>query len=200
MEHLNAKSISLTAIFAALYYVMSYLPGIPAIGVPGVKIQLEACMASVFGLILGPYLGALATLVGVFVAWALPPGSMSVTGLAFLPSPVINAFLVGLIYKGRWRMAFAILAPLIAVFWLLPPAQPIEQNFIVGVAAMWDKILALLLIAPTAVLMKRTFEVPSGESEESEKIRSENKKRIDWPFILSILSAILILALSLIHI
>jgi len=192
MEHLNSKNIALTAVFAALYYVMSYLPGIPAIGVPGVKIQLEACMASVFGLILGPYLGALATLVGVTVAWALPPGSASPQSLIFLPSPVINAFIVGLIYDRRWKIASAILAPLVLAFWFLPPAQPPEQNFIVGVAAMWDKVLALALIAPTVMLMQKL----AVSSVKNEPMKNKVKKLgINWVIIiLATLSAILMLA------
>ncbi|MEM2702840.1 MAG: ECF transporter S component, partial [Candidatus Bathyarchaeia archaeon] len=126
MKHLSSKKIAFTAAFAALYYIMSYLPGIPAIGVPGIKIQMEACMASVFGLILGPYLGALAVFLGVFVAWALPPGSASPQSLIFLPSPVINALIVGLLYSGQWKAASTILSALIAAFWFLPPVQPIE--------------------------------------------------------------------------
>jgi len=184
MRHLETRSISLVAIFSALYYVMSYLPGIPAIGVPGVKIQLEACMASVFGLILGPYLGALASFMGVFVSWALPPGSMSPSGLVFLPSPVINAFLVGLIHGKKWKSAFAILAVLVAAFWFLPPAQPTEQYFLIGVAAMWDKILALLLIVPTTILMERTLKI----SRVAERTLGRAEK-LTIPFVLSLLAS-----------
>lgn len=186
MKHLNSKNISLTAVFAALYYVMSYLPGVPAIGIPNIKIQLEACMASVFGLILGPYLGALATLLGVSIAWALPPGSMSIIGLIFLPSPVINALCVGLIYEGKWKQASAILALLIAGFWLLPPTQPAEQNFMVGIAATWDKILALLLIAPSSTLIRRFFGGHAGEA-------AGKRGKYEWIIILSLISALLMM-------
>lgn len=194
MKHLNSKNVALTAIFAALYYVMSYLPGIPAIGVPGVKIQLEACMASVFGIILGPCLGALAALLGVSVAWALPPGGMSPQGLLFLPSPVINALISGLIYNGRWKTASIMLAVLVAAFWLLPPTQPLEENFIVGVAAMWDKILALLLIVPAAILTQRLkTPIEVGASTLSERSGGASHREVNWIQILALISAILIL-------
>jgi len=188
MKHLETRSLALTAIFSALYYVMSYLPGIPAIGVPGVKIQLEACIASVFGLVLGPYLGALAAFVGVLVAWALPPGSMGINNLIFLPSPVINAFLVGLIYNKRWKSAFVILAVLVAAFWFLPPAQPTEQYFLVGVAAMWDKILALFLIVPAVMLMEKLLKTAKIVEKAPEK-----PEKLNVAFILSLLASILIL-------
>jgi len=141
-------------------------------------------MASVFGLILGPYLGALASFMGVFVSWALPPGSMSPSGLVFLPSPVINAFLVGLIHGKKWKSAFAILAVLVAAFWFLPPAQPTEQYFLVGVAAMWDKILALLLIVPTTILMERTLKI----SRVAERTLGRAEK-LTIPFVLSLLAS-----------
>jgi len=146
-------------------------------------------MASVFGLVLGPYLGALAAFLGVLVAWALPPGSMGVNNLIFLPSPVINAFIVGLIYNRRWKAAFAVLAVLVAAFWFMPPAQPTAQNFIIGVAAMWDKVLALFLIIPTAILMERTLK-SSGKSELGKQGTPE---RTNLAFLLSLLSAILVL-------
>ncbi|MCX8171599.1 MAG: ECF transporter S component [Candidatus Bathyarchaeota archaeon] len=194
MKHLSSKNIALTAVFASLYYVMSYLPGIPAIGVPGVRIQLEACMASVFGLILGPYLGALATFLGVLVAWALPPGSMSPQSLIFLPSPIINALIVGFIYGGRWKIATMILAALVAAFWFLPPAQPLEQNFVVGIAAMWDKLLALFLVAPSVILMRKLGRSAyHGALPLDKEVVGDAGRRISWLSITVLLSAILIL-------
>ncbi|MEM1529956.1 MAG: ECF transporter S component [Candidatus Bathyarchaeia archaeon] len=187
MEHLNSRKIALIAIFAALYYAMSYLPGIPAIGAPKVKIQLEAFMASIFGLILGPYLGALTAFLSGFVAWVLPPGSPGPIGLVMLPAMVINALVTGLIYNGRWKSASMLLSLLIVFFWLLPPSHPIEQNFLVGIAATWDKILALLLMVPTAHLMKRISH-PESSTTIHEKV-----KKFNWASFLSLVSAILVL-------
>lgn len=192
MEHLDSRKIALTSVFAALYYLMSFLPGVPAIGVPGVKIQIEACMASIYGLILGPYLGALAALVGVFTAWALPPGGMSLKGLVFLPSPVINALTVGLICGGRWMAAFLLLGLLNIAFWLLPPAQPIQENFIVGVAAMWDKILALFLI-PCIVLLTKILIFKESEGKLSDEKSGRRVRKYNLATIFSLLAATLIL-------
>jgi hypothetical protein len=189
MRHLTSRNVALTAIFAALYYVISYLPGIPAIGVPGVNIQLGACVASVFGLVLGPYLGALAAFVGALVSWALPPGNMGLANLIFLPSPVLNAFLVGLIYNKRWKHAFVILTILTVVFWFLPPAQPTRDYFIIGVSAMWDKILALLLIIPTIMLMEKISQSPAKSTRET----SGKNKKTNLAPLLSMLAAVLII-------
>ncbi|MEM2906632.1 MAG: ECF transporter S component, partial [Candidatus Odinarchaeota archaeon] len=53
-------NITLIALIAALYVVISILPGIPV--APGVEIQFEAGFAVVIGVLLGPYIGFLTAL------------------------------------------------------------------------------------------------------------------------------------------
>jgi hypothetical protein len=143
----------LVAIFAALYYVLSLiLPSLYAIGVPNLQISLEALIASVFGLVLGPYLGALAALLGVSITWVFPPISLSLYSVPFLLSPPLNALAVGFVYYKKWKWAFAMFGLLIAAFLFLPPSQPLIDNYIVPIAVLWDKIIALLLIIPTVML------------------------------------------------
>jgi uncharacterized membrane protein len=155
MFKLTTRNTALIAVFAALYYVLSIIsPYIPAIGIPDIKIQLEALIASVFGLILGPYLGFLAAFMGAFVAWVLPPGSMSSYGMPFLLSPPLNALVVGLIYYRKWKQAFVTLGVLIVAFLFLPPSQPLTEFWYVSVAVIWDKVIALLLILPCAKFSK----------------------------------------------
>jgi hypothetical protein len=146
---LSTKSIALAAIFAALYYGLSVLPGIPVVGLGNLKIELEASFASVLGIILGPFLGSLTAFVGTSMAWALPPSSGDPYGLPFIMAPVINALIVGLVYVKRWREAFIVFAVVIAGFWLMPLSQPLNQYYYVAVAATFDKIIALFLIIPT---------------------------------------------------
>lgn len=144
--------MALVVIFAALYYVLSLVsPYVPSVGLPDLKIQLEALIASVFGLILGPYLGALAAFSGALMTWVLPPGSMSPLGAPFLLSPPINAMVVGFIFYRKWKWGFALLGILIAAFVFLPPCQPLVEHWGVAVAVLWDKIIALLLIIPIAL-------------------------------------------------
>ncbi|MFQ5999424.1 MAG: ECF transporter S component [Candidatus Bathyarchaeia archaeon] len=162
MVKLTTRNIALIAVFAALYYILSIIsPYVPAIGVPDIKIQLEALIASVFGLILGPYLGFLTAFMGAFVAWVLPPGSMSSYGMPFLLSPPFNALVVGLIYYRKWKQAFVILGLLIAAFLFLPPSQPFTEFWYVSVAVIWDKVIALLLIVPSAKFAKQFSSIKS---------------------------------------
>jgi len=164
MVKLTTRHIALISVFAALYYVLSIIsPYVPAVGVPEIKIKLEALMASVFGLILGPYLGFLTAFMGAFVAWVLPPGSMSSYGMPFLLSPPLNALVVGLIYYRKWKQAFVTLGVLITAFLFLPPSQPLTEFWYVGVAVIWDKVIALLLIVPSAKFTK-LFSSPKSVS------------------------------------
>jgi len=146
---LTTKNVALVAIFAALYYVLSLFTfNISAPGVSQVQISLFALVASVFGLVLGPYLGTVAAFLGVFVAWTLPPSGMTPYGFPFLLSPPLNAFVTGSIFYKKWKVAFLAFAVLIAAFLFTPPVQPLAENLIIVAAVLADKIFALLLIVP----------------------------------------------------
>jgi ECF transporter S component (folate family) len=162
---LSTRNIALAAVFAALYYVLSLIsPKIPSIGVPGLNIQLEALMASVFGFVLGPYLGGLTALLGAFVTWVLPPAGMTPAGVPFLLSPPLNAMIVGFIFYKKWKWAFASLSLLILAFLFLPPSQPITTNYYVPIAVLWDKIIAVILIIPTAMVLSKRLSNPRNAS------------------------------------
>jgi hypothetical protein len=159
MEHhemkLTTKSIALMAVFAALYYITSLIsPFIPAAGIPEITIKLEALIASIFGILMGPYLGFLTALLGATITWILPPSGGISYGLPFLLSPPLNALVVGLIFYKKWRYAFGVLAVLILAFWFLPPSQPLSEFWYVGFAVTWDKIIALALIFPVVKLAR----------------------------------------------
>jgi hypothetical protein len=146
---LTTKNVALVAIFAALYYVLSLFTfNISAPGVSQVQISLFALVASVFGLVLGPYLGTVAAFLGTFVAWTLPPSGMTPYGFPFLLSPPLNAFVTGSIFYKKWKVAFLAFAVLIAAFLFTPPVQPLTENLIIVAAVLADKIFALLLIVP----------------------------------------------------
>ncbi len=190
--HLTTRKIALIAIFSALYYVMSFMPGIKiATGAVNTSIQIEAFMASVFGLILGPYIGAITAFMGALLAWLLPPGIPSLTSAIFLPSPIINAFTVGLIYRGKWKPAFVTLAAVILAFWILPATQPWTEYSYVGFFVMWDKIGALLLIPPSAILLKKATKNKTN-IEPISNLQAK-KQTINVSFVLIVASAVSIL-------
>ncbi|MEM2098233.1 MAG: ECF transporter S component [Candidatus Bathyarchaeia archaeon] len=143
---ITTRQIALIAIFAALYYILSLVsPHIP-IGIGDVHINLEALVATVFGLVLGPYLGTATAFLGALVTWTL--SGMSPANFPFLLSPPINALITGLIYYKKWKWSFLIFSALIIAFLFTPPVQPLTENGIVAAAVIFDKLIALLLILP----------------------------------------------------
>ena len=90
----NARDISLISILAALYYVISIFPGIPIIGGKG-RIDIATSITPIFGILLGPWKGSLTSLIGVLLAWILPPGSPTIYSLIFLPAPILSSFVSG---------------------------------------------------------------------------------------------------------
>jgi len=166
MTQVGAKRTSITvtlvAVFAALYVVLSILPGIPVVGLPEMKIELEAAVASVFGIVLGPYLGALAAFIGTIAAFFYH--GASVFDVIFIFNPALNAFIIGLIFRKKWKIAFVMLAVIIAAFWFTPVATPMNENWYVALVATFDKIVALLLIIPIATVRveKAKYEYLTG--------------------------------------
>jgi biotin transporter BioY len=152
---LTTRNIALIAIFAALYYIFSLISIRIPISISGISISLEALIATVFGLVLGPYLGAATAFLGAFVTWTLPPSSMSLFGLPFLLSPPINALVTGLIYYKKWKWGFLFFSGLIIAFLFTPPVQPLTENSIVAIAVLFDKIIAVLLILPLVKFAKQ---------------------------------------------
>lgn len=152
--------IALVASFAALYIVLSLIsPFIPAIGIPDIKIRLEASFASLFGFVLGPYLGASAALIGTLGATMLHGATLF--DLIFVFNPALNALIVGLVLRKQWKVAFAMFALTILAFWLTPICAPLSEYWSVGLGANFDKILALLLIIPISRIMQQ------GRKDES---------------------------------
>lgn len=153
---ITTRNLALIAIFAALYYILSLItPYIPAIGAPDIKISLEALIATIFGIVLGPYLGCATAFLGAFVSFALPPVGMAPTALPFLLSPPINALVSGSIFYKKWKLGFAAFAVLIIAFLFTPPVQPLTENYTVAAAVLFDKIIALFLILPLVKFAKR---------------------------------------------
>ena len=59
---LSTNEVALTVCFTALYVVFGFLKISPIIGLPGQAITAAAIMAPLIGIILGPYIGTLTTL------------------------------------------------------------------------------------------------------------------------------------------
>ena len=114
-------------IFAALYAVFSLVSLFPIIGALGRFITLGAVLAPVIGMLLGPYVGVLATSIGGFVGWTVTQ-SGAFGFVSFIPGS-FSAVTAGLLINGErgvsavlYLIVFLSMAffPLIGPAWLFP--------------------------------------------------------------------------------
>lgn len=123
---LSSRQITVIAIFAALYAVISRLPGIPIFG-GGSKIELVVILDPIVGILLGPWIGGLTSLLGNFVAWIIP--SVSFYGFLNLPVGPVAAVVSGSLARNtknaNWKFAVAIYAVLMGFWYLTAPGRAV---------------------------------------------------------------------------
>ncbi len=119
---ISTKDVAFLAIFSALsVIVIKIVPGIPIVGVSGSSIKFDAAIAPIYGMVLGPYLGFLAALIGGLLTAGSP--------FSFLTSfsPAISAMIAGFLTSEKvtqrvkipaWIAAAAILGALIAGWYM----------------------------------------------------------------------------------
>ena len=121
---LPSRQVTMIAIFAALYAVISRLPGIPIIG-GGSKIEPVVILDPIVGILLGPWIGGLTSFLGNFVAWIIP--SVSFYGLLNLPTGPIAAIVSGSLARNtknsNWKFAVIVYAILMLLWYLTPPGR-----------------------------------------------------------------------------
>jgi len=113
---MSAREIALTAIFAALSWTVSeFVPGIPIIGASGSRISFDASLAPIYGVIVGPYLGFLAAVIGGLAA----AGTLFTILTSFCTG--ISAFVAGMLTTKKvgktlhgWIFSAAAIAILLA--------------------------------------------------------------------------------------
>jgi len=121
---LSSRQIAVIAIFAALYAIISRLPGLPIIGV-GTRIELTIILDPIVGILLGPWTGGLTSLLGNFVAWIIP--TTTFYGLLNLPCGPIAAIVSGSLTRNtksaNWKFAVIVYAVLMGLWYLTPPGR-----------------------------------------------------------------------------
>ena len=170
---LNTREIALISAFAAAQVVMSRLPGIPTIGVQSGKIEPTVILVPIIGIILGPWIGGLATFLGNFIAWLIP--SVTFFGMLMLPTGPIGAIVAGALAKNdkrsNWKIAALILSVLIALYYISPIGIQVPFYAFIHLVA-----LALILIFRGKV---------------SDLIRSDDKQKSTWGTAIASFSGIM---------
>ncbi|MEM4480922.1 MAG: ECF transporter S component [Candidatus Bathyarchaeia archaeon] len=114
----SAKNVALMTVFTALSFIIcKFIPGIPIVGVPDAQIKFDAAVAPLYGMIIGPYLGFLAALIGGLIAAGSP--FTVLTSFCTAVSAMVAGFLtLEIVSKNSriqgWQASAIILAALIA--------------------------------------------------------------------------------------
>ena len=165
-ERQNARLIAIVATFAVVYFLFRMIPTFAMVGVSSGTFSLSDSIAALYGIILGPFTGAISVILGTILAIAFGR-PMIFLGLDFLPS-AMDALVVGLVMRKK-RLAATILY---LVFFIMFLANPYTAIFVpVSVSFLnlnsfffypWLHLIALLvLISP---LSKKAAEWVNGAS------------------------------------
>lgn len=166
---LSAQEVAFVAVFAAFSaVVIEFLPGIPIIGVSGSNIKFDAVLAPIYGLIIGPYLGFLAALIGGLITAGSPFSILT----SF--SPAVSALVAGFLTQKKvgsgeskikgWMLASLVLFLLILGWYMTGVGQRAPFYPILHVAG-----LALILVTRDRIADK--FEGKKVE-EKSWQVKS----------------------------
>jgi predicted membrane protein len=129
---LNTKKVTLIAMLASAYAVLSLLPGMPMIGAEGTTIDMVRMLEIGYGLVLGPVYGPAAAFIGAVVGKMLKGGGF---GLFFTPLAAVSAFIAAMLGRGikrGWIGAAGVLGALTAGWYLFEtgrtvPLYPVIQ-------------------------------------------------------------------------
>ncbi len=129
---MNTKKVTLIAMLASAYAVLSLLPGMPMIGAEGTTIDLVRILEIGYGLVLGPVYGPAAAFIGAVVGKMLKGGGF---GLFFTPLAAVSAFIAAMLGRGikrGWIGAAGVLGALTAGWYLFEtgrtvPLYPVIQ-------------------------------------------------------------------------
>ena len=154
LNKISTKQLALISVFAALIVIVTRLPGIPIIG--GGEIKLSVVLYPVIGLVLGPWIGFVAAILGNFIAWIIP--TSTIFGLLTIPAGAIAAFISGCLSHGsgklNWKVAVAVLLLLDALWYLSPvgleaPFYPILHLAALGLVLIFQNRILIYVHSPS---------------------------------------------------
>lgn len=143
------RLVPLAATFAAVYGTLRLIPFSLWIGGFGRTFTATEFVAPLFGILLGPYVGSVAGVVGTFLAIILT-GRMNFFGLDFL-TVLANALVLGFLIRKRWLLSLLLYSILLALFFVHPATlhfMPITfGNGRVQVPFVWLHMVAWMILA-----------------------------------------------------
>jgi len=165
---INTRRLALTATFSALYIVFRAVPTFPNVAIPGTVFRAGDIIAPLYGILLGPFLGPMAILIGTVGGYftVAPPIFL---GFDFLPASV-SAAVVGLLVRGKRLAVTTLYTGLLLVFILLPFTAVFIRVAGTPIPYNWLHIVGLaVLVSPLAGYAVRTIsstkDLEGGQTE-----------------------------------
>ena len=142
MKLLSAKTVAFTAVFAAFHATL-YM-----ISPPVLWRNWAIYLAPIEGIVLGPWAGFTAALIGSTIGRVILPTPLWMFGLVSEPLSVLAA---GFLVKSRWKPVVAIYGVMFLAYFVSPLGRSLP------VWALVDTILAFFLVYPAAKLSNNFF-------------------------------------------
>lgn len=145
------RLVPLAATFAAVYAILKFVPISVWIGGTGRVFTATEFVAPLLGIMLGPYAGTVAGVVGTFLSISFT-GRMNFFGLDFLPVSM-NALVLGFLIRRKPLYSLLLYSALLVLFFLHPSTLHFVSvpftNGAVSVPFIWLHIAAwVLLLSP----------------------------------------------------
>ena len=142
MKRLSTKNVAFVGVFAALHVILYFMSF-------GLWRNWAIYLEPIEGIVLGPWAGFSAALIGSVVARAIKPIDVWMFGIVAEPLGVLAA---GFLAKGQWKPVIAIYAVMLTAYFIHPIGRWLPLWTIL------DSLLAFALIYPVAKMSKNLFE------------------------------------------
>ena len=142
MKQLSTKSLAFVCVFAA-FHVILYL-----ISPPVLWRNWAIYLAPIEGIILGPWAGFSAALIGSTIGRIVIPTPLWMFGIVAEPLSVLSA---GFLVRGAWKPVVAIYAAMFLAYFASPLGRELP------VWPLSDAVIALCLVYPAAKLSKNLY-------------------------------------------
>jgi hypothetical protein len=141
----GSRSITFTAIFAAMIAILDSIPIIPGF-YSGVWDSWVFMLSPIIGILLGPVLGAIAVGLGGFVGHIVY--FRDPLELLFMLGAPVGAGIAGLVYQQKWRSVFTIYSLLLLGYFITP------VTWLLSLWGIWDVLVGFALILGFTVVSR----------------------------------------------
>lgn len=162
--------VALLASFSSLYMVvLKMLPGIPAIGLPDVKIEIAAALSPIYGLILGHVLGPASLMIGTLMAMTLLPGKYTMFNYVLIFAAPLGALASSLTLDRRmllgvpkWLYVVGVYSVML-VLWFMTDVGKLAAIFTVYYVAAVALVIASGIFRPLSERISQSaFRILAG--------------------------------------